>query len=278
MKCMFLTTLLMLVASTANAQLINEFQPNPIGGDPDTQTIEISGTPGASFTDLTFLTIEAEGTTTGNIDRATTFSGTFDANGLFTVDVTDLENPAFTAILASDFAAATGDDVDVDDDGTIDPGLFTVLDSIAIQDDGSGDTFFSTTIVPVPEPSVASEPFLVFRGPGGDFFAAYTSDDGLVILDMDGASQDLADFGLDATSVEADFLSFGSANPGVPTDSVLLGDVNLDGTVSFLDISPFIIALLSNGDFQDQADINEDGSVDFLDISPFIVLLSSAVK
>ena len=48
---------------------------------------------------------------------------------------------------------------------------------------------------------------------------------------------------------------------------------NLDGAVSFLDISPFI-TLLSNGDFQVEADIDESGAVDFLDISPFIAILS----
>lgn len=54
----------------------------------------------------------------------------------------------------------------------------------------------------------------------------------------------------------------------------LIGDVNLDGDVNFLDISPFI-GLLSSDSFQLEADINEDGEVNFLDISPFIGLLSS---
>ena len=53
-----------------------------------------------------------------------------------------------------------------------------------------------------------------------------------------------------------------------------LGDVNRDGVVDFLDIAPFI-ALLTAGDFQDEADTNGDDTVDFLDISPFIALLTS---
>jgi len=56
--------------------------------------------------------------------------------------------------------------------------------------------------------------------------------------------------------------------------SPVLGDVNLDGVVDFLDISPFI-TLLTTGEFQFEADINLDDEVDFLDISPFITLLSS---
>ena len=54
---------------------------------------------------------------------------------------------------------------------------------------------------------------------------------------------------------------------------VLKGDVNTDGVVSFLDIGPFI-AVLSNGEFQDEADCDCSGTVDFLDISPFIGFLS----
>ena len=59
------------------------------------------------------------------------------------------------------------------------------------------------------------------------------------------------------------------------TSPVLLGDVNLDGVVNFLDISPFI-SLLSGGGFQTEADINEDEVVNFLDISPFIGILSGS--
>ena len=55
----------------------------------------------------------------------------------------------------------------------------------------------------------------------------------------------------------------------------LLGDVNLDGTVNFLDIAPFI-NLLATGEFQAEADANQDGEVTFLDISAFIDLLSSS--
>ena len=54
----------------------------------------------------------------------------------------------------------------------------------------------------------------------------------------------------------------------------LVGDVNRDGAVNFLDIGPFI-ALLSTNAFAAEADINGDGVFNFLDISPFISLLSS---
>ena len=47
----------------------------------------------------------------------------------------------------------------------------------------------------------------------------------------------------------------------------------MDGSVNFLDTSPFI-TLLSTGGFQAEADINQNEVVGFLDISPFIVILS----
>ena len=57
------------------------------------------------------------------------------------------------------------------------------------------------------------------------------------------------------------------------TSTVLLGDVNLDGEVNFLDIAPFIAVLSSNGS-QAEADIDQNGMVEFLDIQPFINVLS----
>lgn len=68
--------------------------------------------------------------------------------------------------------------------------------------------------------------------------------------------------------VELDYVATGT----VP-DPVLLGDVNLDNVVNFLDIAPFI-ALLSSDGFQDEADIDINGVVNFLDIGPFIGILS----
>ena len=55
--------------------------------------------------------------------------------------------------------------------------------------------------------------------------------------------------------------------------AVLLGDVNTDGDVNFLDIAPFI-ARLFDSVFQAEADMNGDGVVSFADISLFIEALS----
>ena len=56
-------------------------------------------------------------------------------------------------------------------------------------------------------------------------------------------------------------------------NEILLGDVNQDGVVDFLDIGAFI-GVVQSGGFLEEADINGDGTVNFLDIGMFISLLS----
>ena len=54
----------------------------------------------------------------------------------------------------------------------------------------------------------------------------------------------------------------------------ILGDVDQNGMVEFLDIQPFVNVLSGVEEFRCEADIDEDGDVTFLDIQPFIDLLS----
>jgi len=56
--------------------------------------------------------------------------------------------------------------------------------------------------------------------------------------------------------------------------AVLLGDIDLNGIVDFLDI-PAFIAVLTSGIFQAEADIDSSGGVDFLDIPAFIAILTA---
>ena len=70
-----LSLLLPLVfACYAHSDLINEWEPNPVGDDSAMQNVELLGTPGASF-NLWLLSIEGEGPLTdpsglGQIDRS----------------------------------------------------------------------------------------------------------------------------------------------------------------------------------------------------------------
>ena len=59
------------------------------------------------------------------------------------------------------------------------------------------------------------------------------------------------------------------------TEEPLIGDVNGDGEVTFLDIGPFVTILSTSG-FSPEADIDMSGIVDFLDIAPFIAILTGS--
>ncbi|MDB2687076.1 dockerin type I domain-containing protein [Mariniblastus sp.] len=62
--------------------------------------------------------------------------------------------------------------------------------------------------------------------------------------------------------------------PAFAVGQSVLGDVDQNGDVDFLDIAPFI-ALLQSSTFQLEADIDGDGEVNFLDIQPFINILAA---
>ena len=68
-------------------------------------------------------------------------------------------------------------------------------------------------------------------------------------------------------------VSFGDGTFEAPAP-VLVGDVNEDGVVNFMDIPPFIDILIS-GEFLPRADFNQDGAVNFLDIAPLVAILSA---
>lgn len=55
--------------------------------------------------------------------------------------------------------------------------------------------------------------------------------------------------------------------------TVLVGDINCDGSIDLLDVGPFV-ELIANNEFSDKADIDVSGTVDLLDVGPFVALLS----
>ena len=57
------------------------------------------------------------------------------------------------------------------------------------------------------------------------------------------------------------------------TVPILLGDINGDGVVNLLDVSPFI-DVINSGVFNANADMNQDGVVNLLDVSPFVDALT----
>ena len=130
---------------------------------------------------------------------------------------------------------------------------------------------------------IVGAPGVDTNGDGSGSARVYSGIDGNVLHTFIGAAGDLgvsvsgagdvnddgfADLVVGAGESARVFVGEGSA------PQPLLGDVNQDGDVNFLDISPFI-AVLATGGIQVEADIDLSGTVNFLDISPFIGLLSS---
>ncbi|EDP71749.1 hypothetical protein FBALC1_04657 [Flavobacteriales bacterium ALC-1] len=113
--------------------LISEYQPVTSGGP--IQEIEIKGKPGESFSG-TFVVLEGiSSNNIGLVRSADNFSGTFDANGLLTAIIPDLQDPSHTSVLTSSFTGTVGvTDVDTDDDGTVDDitNFGLILDAVGI--------------------------------------------------------------------------------------------------------------------------------------------------
>ena len=140
----------------------------------------------------------------------------------------------------------------------------------------------------------ASTVAIGFELTASDPFGAGTDSYSLSAFDLDGAqvvNTDLFEFGANGfvgifaggnvlSSVTVDNLFPGALGGEVVGDmqlwmasSFILGDVNCDGSVDLLDVSPFVDLLIS-GEFSEKADINTDGAVDLLDVGPFVDLLA----
>lgn len=131
---------------------------------------------------------------------------------------------------------------------------------------------------------------VAIRESSGEFFsvsvpAADLADDGQAVVNLSDFffNGDVADGVPNEAVAEVSFQSpFGSGNAvdfsvqriSVVTETpVVLGDVDMNGSVNFFDIAPFI-DLLSSGEFKAEADINMDQMVSFLDIAGFIQILT----
>lgn len=214
-------------ATAAGAAQINETSPNPPGSDPSSQTVELLGTPGAGFSGW-LLSIESDVTTgSGTVDRAASISGTFDASGLLSASVPDLENPSFTLVLVDTFSGSAGStDIDGNNDGIIDDlsSLGTVLDAIGVPDT-NGEPLYGAQLGGADLAYIGREPELVFRdGITGALYSVPLLG-GTEVFDAAGNPVAIDAFDLDpATS------TFGAVNPTavpVPAAMWLLGSAVL---------------------------------------------------
>ena len=105
---------------------INEFSASTAGTD--VEYIEFYGEPNTDYSAYKLLEIEGDfsGTAIGTVDEVVSL-GTSDANGFYLVNLpaNALENGTITLLLVKNFSGALGNDLDTDENGTLDikPGI-----------------------------------------------------------------------------------------------------------------------------------------------------------
>jgi hypothetical protein len=129
--------------------VINEFVVNHADADTN-EYVEIKGDPNTDYSDFWIVEIEGEPPGTGLVDDGTFQLGTTDANGhwVTSYQANAWENATLTLLLVENFTGTVGNDIDQDDDGTIDTTFWTrITDDVAVSDEGSGDLVYSTVVL-----------------------------------------------------------------------------------------------------------------------------------
>ncbi|MEM9712779.1 MAG: hypothetical protein AAGA17_11225, partial [Actinomycetota bacterium] len=121
--------------------VINELGISDAG--PDDEFVEVVGDASADYSAYTVLQVEGDdGGNPGQIDAAVAV-GTTDAAGIWVSTIGDLgfENGSATFLLVEGFTGAVTDDLDTDDDGSLDTEPWSrVVDAVAV-DDGPGSFY-----------------------------------------------------------------------------------------------------------------------------------------
>ncbi|WP_051248458.1 endonuclease/exonuclease/phosphatase family protein [Inquilinus limosus] len=128
--------------------LLNEFVANHTGTD-SSEYIEIKGDALADYSGWTLVQIEGDAGGTGRVISATEI-GTTDADGYWSSGFQSnlLQNGSGTLLLVETYSGTIGQDLDTNDDGVLDLTPWTRIgDGVAIDDGGSGDRFYSTTVL-----------------------------------------------------------------------------------------------------------------------------------
>ena len=152
---------IILFTTAAHAQVISEIRIDQPSTDVD-EYFELAGNAGDSLGGLTYIVIGDGSGGSGVIESVTDLSGSaLDADGFFvaaeasfTLGTADLvatlgfeNSDNVTHVLVSGFSGAIGDDLDTDDDGTLDVLPWTsVIDAVGlVETPGSGDQFYGAT-------------------------------------------------------------------------------------------------------------------------------------
>lgn len=125
--------------------VINEFVFNHTGSDV-AAFIEVLGDANADYSAYTVLEIEGDSSGAGTIDAVLSV-GTTDGGGFWTSSE-DVENGTVTLLLVEGFSGSAGNDLDTNNDGTLDVTPWTaVVDTIAVTDGGSSDHAYSSVVL-----------------------------------------------------------------------------------------------------------------------------------
>ena len=129
--------------------LISEFVADHEGAD-TFEFVELFGDPGSSYSNISILIINGNSESNpGHIDAVIT-GGSTDSDGFwasaYQSDV--LVNGTLTLLAVDGFSGSVGDDLDSNDDGTLNTSPWANLhDSVAVSDGGAADHTYSTTVL-----------------------------------------------------------------------------------------------------------------------------------
>ncbi len=147
---------------------INEFSASTTGTD--VEFVEIYGSPNTDYSAYKLLEIEGDASlAVGTIDEVISL-GSMDANGLNLVSLpaNALENGTISLLLVKDFSGALNNDLDTDNNGTFDVTPWSeIVDSVAVNDGGTGDITYGATTLSVSYDGLAFAPGGASRFPDG---------------------------------------------------------------------------------------------------------------
>ncbi|MDH5325612.1 MAG: endonuclease/exonuclease/phosphatase family protein [Gammaproteobacteria bacterium] len=145
-------TVLLLTFFSATAvmaePLINEFVFNHTGSD-TSEYVEISGGVNTDYSTYTIIAIEGDSPNSGSIDAVFSVGNT-DASGIWYTGFLNnaLENGSVTLLLVDQFSGLLGQDLDTDDNGTLDITPWSrIADAVAVHDGGTADHTYTSVVL-----------------------------------------------------------------------------------------------------------------------------------
>jgi hypothetical protein len=128
--------MLLVPATSLALPIINEFVADHTGVDTN-EFVEIFGAPNTNYSTYTIVEIEGDGTSAGLVDDFILPVGSTNASGYWVSPFQNniIENDNITLLLVTGWSGAVGNDIDTNDDGTIDATFWTsIVDSVGVLD------------------------------------------------------------------------------------------------------------------------------------------------